>query len=456
MAKSLAFPPPAAVFAPSAPTVDVRSSALALAPIVFRTRSATAANSRVRSRFGGRCSIMSTAPLVAPFVASFAASTASTARALFASRVASRGRSRASRRVTECRFVVAIGFDAIARRDEWRRCRAPSARTSSRASRRARETTGRALDDHRACAVTLRAVPSASGSAAVALGDGANATRCVVAVRADVTAVRESDDDQDCGRVVVRVDASATVETREGGNERAREEAAENLGATYARALESVLIGREAVRRREGEEAGDEDGAIARGMGKREQFGIDLKSLCVKPGRARWTLTVDCACACDRGSMLDALSVGVRAALADTKIPKVTVAGVGEDGAGGELEIDDDPEACSRVDVSRCGVVVTTTKIGRHGVVDATEEEAACSEATMSVGVDREGTICAEFGAGGESLDRGTAQAMRKLACKVGVELIEHMDGYLARAIAVDVDDDDEGDDRVLKVKIRR
>ena len=34
--------------------------------------------------------------------------------------------------------------------------------------------------------------------------------------------------------------------------------------------------------------------------------------------------------------------------------------------------------------------------------------------------------------------------------------MIEHMDGYLARAIAVDVDDDDEGDDRVLKVKIRR
>ena len=315
---------------------------------------------------------------------------------------------------------------------------------------------GRALDDHRACAVTLRAVPSASGSAAVALGDGANATRCVVAVRADVTAVRESDDDQDCGRVVVRVDASATVKTREGGNERAREEAAENLGATYARALESVLIGREAVRRREGEEAGDEDGAIARGMGKREQFGIDLKSLCVKPGRARWTLTVDCACACDRGSMLDALSVGVRAALADTKIPKVTVAGVGEDGAGGELEIDDDPEACSRVDVSRCGVVVTTTKIGKYGVVDATEEEAACSEASMSVGVDREGTICAEFGAGGESLDRGTAQAMRKLACKVGAEFIEHMDAYLARAIAMDVEEDDETDNRVLKVKIRR
>jgi hypothetical protein len=45
---------------------------------------------------------------------------------------------------------------------------------------------------------------------------------------------------------------------------------------------------------------------------------------------------------------------------------------------------------------------------------------------------------------------------MRKLACKVGAELIERMDGYLSHAIAVDVEDDDEDDDRVLKVKIRR
>ena len=169
---------------------------------------------------------------------------------------------------------------------------------------------GRALDEHRACAVALGAVPSASGSASVALGDGANATRCVVAVRADVTPVRESDDDRDRGRVVVRVDASATVGREEGGNARAREEAAENLGARYARALESVLIGREAARRRDGEESGDDFGASARGGGGREQFGIDLKSLCVKPGtramdadgglRVRVRSRVDAGCA-ERG-----------------------------------------------------------------------------------------------------------------------------------------------------------
>lgn len=93
----------------------------------------------------------------------------------------------------------------------------------------------------------------------------------------------------------------------------------------------------------------------------------------------------------------------------DMKILKVMVVGVGEDGVGGELEIDDDFEACSRVDVSRCGVVVTTMKIGRYGVVDVMEEEMVCLEVMMSVGVDCEGMICVEFGVGGESFDRGTA-----------------------------------------------
>ena len=66
---------------------------------------------------------------------------------------------------------------------------------------------GRARADHRAFALALNAVPSAAGSAAVALGHGASATRCVCAVRADVTTPsREAPDE---GRVVVRVDASA-------------------------------------------------------------------------------------------------------------------------------------------------------------------------------------------------------------------------------------------------------
>ncbi len=309
---------------------------------------------------------------------------------------------------------------------------------------------GRARADHRAFALALNAVPSAAGSAAVALGHGASATRCVCAVRADVTTPsREAPDE---GRVVVRVDASAIGgEGGRGRTGRHAREAAENLSLRYARMLESVLLGREARARDGYEEEDGEDGVpSASGSG-----GLDLKALCVRPGKACWTLAVDVTCACDRGSMLDALSVAVRAALADAKIPKVTIAGVGSDGEGGELEIDDDPDECSRVDMSRCGVVVTTTKIGRHGVIDATDEEEECGEASMSVGVDRDGMMCGEFGVGGENLDRGTAIAMRLLACRVGAELIEKMDACLTTAIASgDEDLDEDEDDRVMVVRL--
>lgn len=62
--------------------------------------------------------------------------------------------------------------------------------------------------------------------------------------------------------MVVCVDVSVMVKMWEGGNECVWEEAAENLGATYARALEFVFIGCEVVWRCEGEEVGDEDGVI--------------------------------------------------------------------------------------------------------------------------------------------------------------------------------------------------
>lgn len=295
---------------------------------------------------------------------------------------------------------------------------------------------GRGRATRRALRMAIGVVPNANGSCAVTLGE----TSCVAAVRCDVTAI-EAWEASDAGAIVLRVDASSIATTRAGR--------AAAVGETLRRRLESVVAGRE---RGVSDASGRASGS---GVDAWDGGGIDLRSLCVRPGRARWTLAVDAVCACDRGSMLDALSVAVRGALADTKIPKVSLVGVGSDGEGGELEIDDDPDACTRVDVSRCGVVATTTKIGKHGVVDATDEEEACAEASMSVGVDRDGMVCGEFTTGGETLDRGTADAMRKLSCRVGVELIEAMDAFLATAVAANKIDEDE-DGRVMVVRVRK
>lgn len=50
---------------------------------------------------------------------------------------------------------------------------------------------------------------------------------------------------------------------------------------------------------------------------------LDLKSLCMLPGKTCWVVYVDALLLNDGGNVLDALSIAVRAALALTRIPKV-------------------------------------------------------------------------------------------------------------------------------------
>lgn len=54
---------------------------------------------------------------------------------------------------------------------------------------------------------------------------------------------------------------------------------------------------------------------------------LDLKSLCVLPGKMCWVVYVDALLLNDGGNVLDALSIAARAALALTRIPKVVTGG---------------------------------------------------------------------------------------------------------------------------------
>ena len=58
--------------------------------------------------------------------------------------------------------------------------------------------------------------------------------------------------------------------------------------------------------------------------------------------------------------MVDALSLGVKAALHNTLIPKLTVTGEGEEM---EIEISDDPHDSTRVDASNAPIIVTLTQV---------------------------------------------------------------------------------------------
>ena len=114
---------------------------------------------------------------------------------------------------------------------------------------------------------------------------------------------------------------------------------------------------------------------------------LDMSQLCIQRGKTCWLLQCDALVLSADGSVLDALSVAIAAALADARIPKVTaVAGPNPDDPA-ELELDDDPEECTRLDISGVPLIVTLTRVGAHAVVDATEDE-ALGDYALAVAVD--------------------------------------------------------------------
>lgn len=147
---------------------------------------------------------------------------------------------------------------------------------------------------------------------------------------------------------------------------------------------------------------------------------VDLRSLCIWPGKQCWVLYIDALVLECGGNLFDSLSLAVKAALFNTRIPNVTVSTLDGDM---ELEISDDPHDCRRLDVTSIPITVTLSKIGHRHVVDASPQEEACSLAQFLVSVNGESNICAMQKVGSGALDPDSIFEMIETACSVGKEL---------------------------------
>ncbi|XP_077503159.1 exosome complex exonuclease RRP42-like isoform X3 [Amblyomma americanum] len=137
-----------------------------------------------------------------------------------------------------------------------------------------------------------------------------------------------------------------------------------------------------------------------------ETFGspscLDLKSLAVIPGQQVWVLYVDVLILECGGSLLDAVSVGVKAALFDLKIPKVSVT-IDENGEA-EIDVSDDPYDVSKLSVANVPCFITLSKVGQQFVLDATQEEEACAVGSLAMAVTAGGKVASLFKGGIGSL----------------------------------------------------
>lgn len=171
---------------------------------------------------------------------------------------------------------------------------------------------------------------------------------------------------------------------------------------------------------RGGEELGTE---IAHMLAKAYQSPntLDLKKLCILEHKQCWKLYVDILILECGGNLFDAVSIAVKAALYNTKIPKVTAAAM--DGGNVELQLSDDPHDCDRLAVETFPLLVTVCKIGDHCLVDPSAEEEECSLAKVVIGVAsyaNRTTITATRTAGSGSFHQNTLKESLRLARLAG------------------------------------
>ncbi|XP_076773996.1 exosome complex component RRP42 isoform X2 [Arvicanthis niloticus] len=145
---------------------------------------------------------------------------------------------------------------------------------------------------------------------------------------------------------------------------------------------------------------------------------VDLRSLCISPREHCWVLYVDVLLLECGGNLFDAISIAVKAALFNTRIPRVRVL-EDEEGAK-DIELSDDPYDCIRLSVENVPCIVTLCKIGCRHVVDATLQEEACSLASLLVSVTSKGVVTCMRKVGKGSLDPESIFEMMESSKRVG------------------------------------
>ena len=123
---------------------------------------------------------------------------------------------------------------------------------------------------------------------------------------------------------------------------------------------------------------------------------VDKKKLCIAPNYFVWKLSIDLfVITSGGGSLIDACSQGIHAALQQTLLPKLSVVpatkGRGDKPA---IQVDSDIKVAERIPGVESAPIIVTVSLLRHRktpvmIVDATGEEEACAFARVHVVLDR-------------------------------------------------------------------
>lgn len=145
---------------------------------------------------------------------------------------------------------------------------------------------------------------------------------------------------------------------------------------------------------------------------------LNLPSLCLLPKEKCWILHIDILLLECGGNLFDTVSLAVKAALHNTRIPNVTV-GCDEQGSV-ELELSDDPSDCHPIDIRNVPCLLTVTKVGNCHIVDATMEEETCALTSFVMGIREDGIVTTLKKYGSTSLTLKSITSMTQMGSRVG------------------------------------
>ncbi|KAJ8735409.1 hypothetical protein PYW07_007029 [Mythimna separata] len=205
---------------------------------------------------------------------------------------------------------------------------------------------GRSNLDYRPMELETDLVDTATGSARLRLAN----TDLLVAVKTEIDV--PSPDKPDLGKIEFNVDCSANATPQFEGR------GGDQLAVGIANLMQAAYQSSQA---------------------------FNLKQLCIFEGKQCWKLFVDILILECGGNLCDAVSLAVKAALFNTRIPCVKA--ILMDGGDVDLQLSDDPFDNKLLDVGTAPLLVTLCKIGDKCVVDPSAEEESCSVVSLIVGI---------------------------------------------------------------------
>lgn len=208
---------------------------------------------------------------------------------------------------------------------------------------------GRGCFDYRRITFETDVVPTANASCRLRAGE----TDLIVGVKCDLVSPNVATPSEGSFQISVECSASMLPGIR------AKEK--DDISRRYSMLLDTLVAGNDVV---------------------------DRKALCVLPGRFVWSAHVDVVVLTSGGNLLDALSLAVCAVLKDTTIPDVQIIEAMEEGEEVRIAVDDRPSMGKPFPLRKLALLVTVAQIGERFLMDVTNEEEGCAEATLCVAVD--------------------------------------------------------------------